>query len=191
MKKTMNKKKLVLILSVILAVIGFFVAIIARVPDRITALYISKNSDLPYNILSVPNFNNQDYITYTDYGSRKYYDKKYLNTDETSNILYKSDLDSNALVIYSISRWPDTTLGSLRIKGVYCSDPSYKLFGCSAGDDFIKFKEVLEDAGFLEVDFFKYKKSGITITLHLNGVRDKVIYFSISVNSSNTFLINY
>jgi len=59
MKKTMNKKKLVLILSIILAIIGFFVAIIARVPDRITALYISKNSDLPYNILSVPEFVNK------------------------------------------------------------------------------------------------------------------------------------
>jgi hypothetical protein len=189
--KAINKKKLVLILSVIIAIIGFFFVLITRVPDRITALYISKNSDLPYNILSVPNFNNQDYITIKNYGSTNYYDKKYLNANETSDIFYISDLDSNSLVIYSVSLWPDTTLGSSRINGVYCSDPSYRLFGCSAGDDFIKFKEVLEDAGFLEVDFFKYKKSGITITLHLNGVRDKVIYFSISVNSSNTFLINY
>ena len=88
------------------------------------------------------------------------------------------------IVYYNVTAYPDMLCKSKRITYIECSDPAYRMYGCSVGNTAEQFDKALSAAGFREVGSNVYKKSDIFISLFLDG-KKKVAYYVIRAEVGN------
>ncbi len=192
MKQKSGKRKFIILAFavVILAISAFF---LVQIPQRIAASQFNKKSDLPYNFLSSSDFSNADYSVISGgFGTKGYYNRKYAGEDDDAAEFDTSDrLLHGKIVIFWVSSYPDAVLGSSRITKIACSDPSYGIFGCHAGDEVGMFSGALANVGFKENSNLSYTKCGIRVVLTLDGESAKVAYFTVSVEPGNLFKVKY
>lgn len=192
MKRTSTKKKVVIILAVIYAVIVIPTFILTRVPQRLAAYNINRKSNLPHGFLSKADFRGSNYGGMPGFGVATYYDLKYVEEGEDTEYFDPDDkLDTGNIVIYEVTAYPDySSPNSSRVTRLRCSDPEYSIFGHSAGDDVKDFSKALRRAGYIQ-DGYLFKQCGIRIFLRVDEESEQVLYFSISVEISNMFHIMF
>lgn len=187
MGRIRNKSNVILliVLIVVIAGLGTGVFFFERVPQRAAARQINRELSLPFKLFDKPNFDNKQYGCLGGVGVVSYFDLSYLNEGNES---IRRDgtmmLLNGPIVYYNVTAYPDMLCKSKRITYIECSDPAYRLYGCSVGNTAEQFDKALSAAGFREVGSNVYKKSDIFISLFLDG-KKKVAYYVIRAEVGN------
>ena len=191
-KPKMNKRTKRILAIGILVVIALVVGICLffRVPTRLTAASLNRQSDLPCDFLSSPAFSGDDYYVFGGFGCKSYCSRQYENPDR-EGCGEVGSLNGQTGILYTTSSFPDTVIGKSRITGIECTDPEITFLGCAVGDTLSAFHTALREAGFRESGYARYEKNGIRILLTTADNGYTVACFRIITDSSNLFHIMY
>jgi hypothetical protein len=187
MRRIRNKSNVILliVLIVVIAGLGTGVFFFERVPQRVAAGQINREIDLPFKLFDKPNFDNKQYGCLGGVGVVSYFDLSYLNEGNES---IRRDgtmmLLNGPIVYYNVTSYPDMLCKTKRITYIECSDPAYRIYGCSVGNTAEQFDKALSAAGFSDMGYNVYKRSSIFVSLYLDG-KKKVAYYVIRAEVGN------
>ena len=193
MKKIKRKTKAILIIIVVCVILFSYAgAVFFQLPERAVISDINKNLDTPYKMLEKRedmSLGNCGVIG--GFGVDGYFDSKYGALDEEGSF----DVEKNKAVVYYVTSWPDTVIGSGRVTRIVCADPEYSLYGCSVGGYASGFKRELAEHGFEKtggnLGGERFEKNGVSISYAIDSETNRVSIFTVSVNNSNLFRIMY
>lgn len=193
MKKIRKRTKVLLIFFVALLILLSYVgAVFFQLPTRTVISDINKNLDTPYKMLEKKkDMSLGNYGVIGGFGVTGYFDRKYGAFDAEGRF----DAVGNQALVYYVTSWPDTVIGSGRVTRMVCADPAYSLYGCNVGGYYSSLERELLERGFEKtggnLNGGRYEKRGVRISLEKDGESGVLLCFAIMVDNSNLFHINY
>lgn len=188
------KKALIIVSCAVLAfalVVGSVASLLLQVPEQMIAADINKHLDTPYKLLITEEAltAEEDFCIQGGFGITGYYDEKYAVEEDWGQT------HSASAVLYSVTSWPDTVIGRMRVTEISCGDPAYSLYGIHAGDSFEGFKKVLLNEGFKETKnnghSARFEKWGVTVRCGIDAQTGCIRDFTVQLDGSNWFGIIY
>lgn len=181
-------RRTLLCTAVILLILLILLIPILGVPTRITAEKLSRDTGLAFYLLEKdPDFS-KDYNMIGGFGITGYFDRKYGDANANESF----DIQKTGEIVYYVSKWKDTLMGQRRITRIVVGNPGITVLGCSVGDSTDAFVKALTESGFRKTDgLHVYRKNGVYISLSPDEETKHIKSFTLYVNSSNLFGIQY